>query len=467
MNLFRKKTVEDFSVSVKKSGLKKELNYMDLACLGIGSVVGSGVFVSAGQGAQIAGPAVIMSFIIAAITSGFCGLTYSELATMFPVAGSTYSYCYVAFGEIIAWIIGWNLMLEYLVSGAAVASGWSGTFVGVLKSCGINLPAAITASPLKGGIVDLPSVLVVAAITWILYMGVTQSTKVNNIIVAIKVAVILIFIFIGVTHINPANYHPFAPYGMKGVMSGAAIIFFAFIGFDSVSTAAEETANPKRDVPIGLAICLGVTIVLYVGVACVLTGMVPFKAIDITNALPAALARVGINWGSALVGVGAVVGMISTILVILYGQVRIFMVMARDGLLPKAFSSVNKKHSTPGICTIITGVITAVICGLFPLDVIIDLCNIGTLSAFLFVSIGVIVLRKTLPNVERKFKCPWVPFVPILTVLCCLYLMISLPGVTWIRFAIWTGVGLLLYFAYGMKHSILNDEKHNCIGDKN
>ncbi|WP_416176423.1 APC family permease [Clostridium sp.] len=458
MNLLRKKSINDFSNSIKKSGLKKELNYMDLALLGIGSVVGTGVFVSTGQGAQIAGPAVIISFVIAAITSALCGLTYSELASMFPVAGSTYSYCYVAFGEIVAWIIGWNLMLEYLVSGAAVASGWSSTFVGILKSSGINLPKAITTTPLKGGIIDLPSVLIVAIITYILYIGITQSNRVNSIIVGIKIFVILVFIFIGVTHINPINYHPFAPFGMKGIMSGAAIIFFSFIGFDSVSTAAEESKNPKTDVPIGLAICLGITIVLYIAVAAVLTGMVPFKNIDVENALPAALATVGINWGSALVGVGAVIGMISTLLVILYGQIRIFMVMARDGLLPESFSNINKKHRTPGICTIVTGVITAIICGLFPLNVIIDLCSIGTLSAFLFVSMGIIILRKTMPNVERKFKCPWVPFTPIITILFCLYLMISLPAVTWIRFCVWTGAGLLLYFIYGMKHSILNDE---------
>lgn len=456
MNLFRKKTVEDVSLSIGKNGLKKELNYFDLACLGIGSVVGSGVFVSAGQGAQIAGPAVIVSFLVAAITSALCALTYSELSTMFPVAGSTYSYCYVAFGEVVAWLMGWNLMLAYLVSGSVVASGWSGTFVGLLKSCGINLPDVITHAPLAGGIIDLPSVLIVGIITWILYMGVTQSTRVNNIIVGIKVFVILLFIFIGVTHINPINYHPFAPYGMKGVMAGAAIIFFAFIGFDAVSTAAEEAKNPKRDVPIGLAICLGLTILLYIAVACVLTGIVPFNTIDITNALPDALARVGINWGSALVGVGAVVGMISTILVILYGQVRIFMVMARDGLLPKVFCKINEKHSTPGTCTIITGAAAAFICGLFPLDVIIDLCNIGTLLAFMFVSGAVVVLRKTMPNMERKFRCPGVPYTPILTIIFCIYLMISLPGITWVKFAVWTVAGLAVYFIYGMKNSVLN-----------
>lgn len=456
MNLFRKKSIDDFKISAKKSHLKKGLNYIDLACLGIGSVVGTGVFVSTGQGAKLAGPAVIISFIVAAITSALCALTYSELATMFPVAGSTYSYCYVAFGEIIAWIIGWNLMLEYLVSGSAVASGWSSTFVDILKSCGINLPNLLTNSPFSGGIMDLPSILIVAIITWILYMGVTQSSRINTIIVFIKIFVILVFIFIGITHINPINYHPFAPYGIKGIMSGAAIIFFAFIGFDSVSTAAEETSNPYRDVPIGLAICLGTTIVLYIAVACILTGMVPFKLIDVNNALPNALAKVGINWGSALVGMGAVIGMISTILVILYGQIRIFMVMARDGLLPKSFANINDKHRTPGICTIVTGIITALICGFFPLNIIIELCNIGTLSAFIFVSIGIIVLRKTMPDMPRKFKCPGVPLTPILTILFCIYLMISLPLVTWIRFIIWTGVGLILYFLYGINHSVLN-----------
>lgn len=458
MNLFRKRSVEDFREAAKESGLRKKLSAFDIAALGIGSVVGTGIFVATGQGAQLAGPAVTISYVVAAITSILCALTYSELATMFPVAGSTYSYSYVAFGEIIAWIIGWDLMLEYLVSGAAVASGWSGTFVGILNNYGIHLPAALTNSPLTGGIIDLPSVMITLVVTWLLFIGVSESAKVNNIIVGVKIFVILVFLILGATHIQPQNYHPFAPFGTKGIMSGAAIIFFAFIGFDAVSTAAEETNNPKRDVPLGLGICMAVVVVLYIAVSLVLTGMVPFKSIDVNNALPGALSRIGINWGSALVGVGAVLGMISTLLVTVYGQVRIFMVMSRDGLLPKAFSTIHRKHGTPAMATLITGIVTAIIAGVLPLGIIMDLCNIGTLFAFVLVSIGVIVLRKTMPNVERKFKCPGVPYTPILTIFFCIYLMASLQLITWIRFAIWLLVGLVIYFLYGIKHSTLNSK---------
>lgn len=463
MNLFRKRTTEDFKRAASESHLMKKLSAFDLAALGIGSVVGTGIFVATGQGSQLAGPAVTISFIVAAITSALCALTYSELATMFPVAGSTYSYSYVAFGEIIAWIIGWDLILEYLVSAAAVASGWSGTLVGILKTYGIDFPTALTSAPTVGGIIDLPAVLITALITWILYLGVSESAKINNIIVGVKIFVILVFIFLGITHINTANYHPFAPFGINGIMSGAAIIFFAFIGFDAVSTAAEETENPKKDVPLGLAICLVVVIIMYIAVSLVLTGIVPFKSINVNDALPGALSHIGISWGSALVGVGAVVGMISTLLVTLYGQVRIFMVMARDGLLPKVFAEVNKKYSTPGLCTIITGIVTAVMAGLLPLSVIMELCNIGTLFAFILVSAGVVVLRRTMPNVERKFKCPGVPYTPALTVVFCLYLMASLPLVTWIRFGVWMLIGFAIYFAYGFKHSTINDETHNFI----
>ncbi len=457
--MWKKKSLKMELHAAKKTDLKKNLTSTDLAALGIGAVLGTGIFVSTGVGAHMAGPAVVLSFIVAAITSGLCALTYAELATMFPVAGSTYTYSYIAFGEIIAWIIGWDLMLEYLVSSAAVASGWSGTFVGLLKSAGLNLPAAITTGPASGGIIDLPAVLIVALVTWILYVGIKESAKLNNVIVLIKIGVILLFIVLGVFHISVAHYKPFAPFGWKGVMAGASIMFFAYIGFDAVSTAAEETINPKRDVPRGLAICLGVVIVLYVAVAVVITGMVPFKEISQNNAIPDALTRFGINWGAALVGTGAVIGMISTLLVMLYGQIRVFMVMSRDGLLPKAFSKVHPVHKTPTLCTIITGCIAAIMSGLLPLQEIIKLCNIGTLFAFVLVSIGVIVLRKTMPNAERKFKCPWVPLIPILTIIACFYLMSALPIETWIRFIIWLAIGLVIYFIYGRHHSILQHSK--------
>ncbi|MBW9151611.1 amino acid permease [Clostridium estertheticum] len=459
MDIWKKKTLEQMLHSAEKSDLKKNLTSKDLAALGIGAVVGTGIFVSTGVGAHLAGPAVVLSFIVAAVISALCALTYSELATMFPVAGSTYAYSYVAFGELIAWIIGWDLMLEYLVSSAAVASGWSGTFVGLLSSAGLNLPNAIIRTPSAGGIIDLPAVLITMFVTWILFIGIKESAKLNNKIVLVKVGVIVLFVILGVFHINVANYKPFAPFGWSGVMAGASIIFFAYIGFDAVSTAAEETINPKRDVPRGLAICLGVVIILYVAVALVITGMVPYKEIIENNAVPGALARFGINWGAALVGTGAVIGMISTLLVMLYGQIRVFMVMSRDGLLPKVFSKVHPIHKTPTLCTIITGSIAGIMAGFLPLDEIIKLCNIGTLFAFILVSIGVIVLRKTMPNIERKFRCPWVPVLPIISALACIYLMSALPLVTWIRFIIWLLIGIVIYFVYSRHHSLLQKEK--------
>jgi APA family basic amino acid/polyamine antiporter len=455
MSIWQTKTPQQIADAAEHTQLKKNLSAFDLAALGIGSVVGTGIFVATGQGAHLAGPGVLLSFIIAAVTCGFCALTYSELACMFPVAGSTYSYSYVAFGEVIAWIIGWDLMLEYLVSASAVASGWSGIFMGLLDSIGISLPKALLTTPLAGGIIDLPAVVITLLITWVLFIGIRESARINNIIVLVKVAVILLFIFLGVRHVNLANLKPMMPYGWKGVMAGAAIIFFAYIGFDAVSTAAEETKNPKRDVPLGLMICLGVVIVLYVAVAFVLTGIVPFKQIVVDNALPGALASIGIRWGGALVATGAIIGMVSTLLVTLYGQIRIFMVMARDGLLPAAFSRIHPKHRTPHICTWITGSATALIAGLFPLPMIINLCNIGTLFAFILVSVGVIVLRKTRPEVERKFRTPGVPFTPLITIVFCFYLMANLPGVTWVRFGAWLLAGLLIYFMYGIRHSKL------------
>lgn len=464
MDIFRTKSAEDMAETSEHSQLKKNLTAWDLAMFGIGSVVGVGVFVATGKGALEAGPGVILSYIIAGICCGFCALTYSELAAMFPVAGSTYSYTYVAFGELIAWIVGWDLMLEYLVAGSAVASGWSGAFNGLVKTIGINLPNALTNAPisdtsgvfaLTGCILDLPAVLISFFVTWLLFVGIKESARFNNVIVALKLAVIVLFIALGASHVKLSNLVPMMPNGWTGVMSGAAIIFFSYIGFDAVSTAAEETKNPKRDVPLGLMICLGTATVLYILCALVLTGIVPWKEIDVQNALPASLTRIGIHWGSALVATGAIVGMVSTLLVTVYGQIRIFMVMSRDGLLPKAFSTIHPVHQTPHICTWITGVVTAAIAGLLPLNAILELANIGTLFAFVLVSVGVVVLRRTKPNIERKFKCPGVPYTPLITVAYCLYLMYFLPIMTWIRFSVWLAIGLALYFVYGASHSAL------------
>ena len=466
MNIFKKKSVSQILEGVQKTALKKNLKAKDIAAFGIGAVVGVGIFVATGEGAHLAGPAVIISFIIAGIVACICGLCYCELSTMFPVAGSTYSYSYIVFGEIVAMIIGWCLTAEYLVACSAVASGWSGTFVGILKSIGITLPTAFIASPSKGGIVDLPAVLIIALITSILCYGMSESAKFNNIIVGIKIAIIIIFVALGVSHINPANYHPFAPFGFSGIFAGTATIFFSYIGFDAISTAAEEAENPKRDIPLGLIICLIVVTILYVSVAFVLTGMVPYQEIISENAVPGALARVGINWGAALVGTGAILGMISTLMVVLYGQVRIFMVMSRDGLLPKAFSKVHPTHKTPYISTIITGSIAAIIAGFLPLDFIVQFLSIGTLLGFTVVSAAVIVLRKTMPDFKRIFKTPGVPFTPIISIICCIALLSRLHARTWIGFLVWLTIGLLIYFFYGRRRSVLQNEEASEDSDK-
>lgn len=457
MNVFKKKSLEQMLEGVQKSALQKNLKAKDVAALGIGAVVGTGIFVATGVGAHAAGPAVIISFILAAIVACLCGLSYCELATMFPVAGSTYSYSYITFGEIVALIIGWCLTSEYLVAASAVASGWSGTFVGILKSAGVSLPQALISSSSKGGIVDLPAVLITLILTALLCYGMKESSRVNNIIVGIKIFVILVFIVLGLTHINPANYHPFMPFGWKGVFAGTTTIFFSYIGFDAIATSAEEVENPKRDMPLGLIMCLAIVSILYISVAVILTGMIPFKEIISENAVPGALATVGINWGSALVGTGAVIGMISTILAVLYGQVRIFMVMSRDGLLPKTFSKIHPIHKTPYISTIITGVTASIIAGFLPLDIIVQFLSVGTLLSFIVVSLAVIVLRKTMPNFKRIFKCPGVPFTPMVTVICCIVLLSRIQRITWIGFIIWLAIGLLIYFTYGRKHSVIQN----------
>jgi APA family basic amino acid/polyamine antiporter len=356
-------------------------------------------------------------------------------------------------------IIGWCLTAEYLVACSAIASGWSGTFVGILNSLGISLPTAFISSPAKGGIVDLPAIIIIAIITLLLCYGMQESAKVNNIIVGIKIAIILIFIALGVGNINIANYQPFIPYGFGGIFAATATIFFSYIGFDAISTAAEEAENPKRDIPLGLIICLIVVTILYVSVAVVLTGMIPFKEIISENAVPGALATVGINWGAALVGIGAILGMISTQMVVLYGQVRIFMVMSRDGLLPKLFSKVHPKFKTPYLSTLITGTLAAIIAGFLPLDFIVQFLSIGTLLGFSVVSLAVIVLRKTMPDFKRTFKTPWVPFTPAVSIISCLVLLSRLHMKTWIGFLIWLGIGLLVYIFYGRKHSLLQNEE--------
>jgi len=460
-NIFRTKSVEQLMAETNKGGnsLKRVLGPMDLIALGIGAIIGTGIFVLTGVvAANYSGPALIVSFIVSGLACAFAALCYAEFAAMVPVAGSAYTYGYAALGEFWAWIIGWDLILEYMVAVAAVAIGWSGYACNLLKAAGINLPVALTAAPgvAPGAIVNLPAILIIALITSLLIIGIRQSSWVNNVIVVIKIAVVLLFIALGVSHINPANWTPFMPFGWNGVMTGAAVVFFAYIGFDAVSTAAEEVKNPQRDLPIGIVVSLLVCTVLYIVVSAILTGMVPYTQFkEVSAPVAFALAQVGVQWGSAAVAVGAICGITSVLLVMALGQTRVLFAMSRDGLLPRIFGQVSSKFGTPVKSTLLTGVISAILAGFTPIGVVAELTNIGTLAAFVVVSASVIYLRKTKPELNRPFKCPGAPFTPILAIIFCLYLIFSLPLITQIRFLVWLAIGLVVYFAYGRKNSVL------------
>ena len=457
--LFKTKPIEDLlSEAAGKEGLKKVLGAFELTMLGIGAIIGTGIFVLTGvAAANYSGPALVISFIISALACCFAALCYAEFASMIPVAGSAYTYGYAALGEIWGWIIGWDLILEYTVAIAAVAIGWSGYVVSLFKAGGIILPAALVNAPgVEGGMINLPAIGIIAVITCLLIVGVKQTANVNNIIVGIKLAVILLFIVLGVGHVHPSNWHPFMPYGWGGVLQGAAIIFFAYIGFDAVSTASEECKNPAKDMPKGIIGSLVICTILYIIVSLILTGMVPYLQFKNTAAPVAyALQSVGINWGAALVSVGALCGITSVLLVMMFGQTRVFFAMSRDGLLPKVFGAVHPKYGTPAKSTVLVGVMTAIIAAWLPIGLVAELTNIGTLAAFIIVSIAVIVLRKTRPDIKRSFKCPGSPFTPLLSVFFCGLLIYKLPHLTQIRFVVWLLIGFVVYFTYSYKHSTM------------
>ncbi|MGE1062985.1 amino acid permease [Megasphaera paucivorans] len=457
--IFRTKSINEFiSETQKEGGMNKVLGTFELTMLGIGCIIGTGIFVLTGvAAADYAGPALVISFIIAAIACGCAALCYSEFAAMVPVAGSAYTYGYIALGEFWAWIIGWDLILEYAFAIGAVAIGWSGYFANIMSNIGINLPAILTNAPYAGGIVNLPAMLIIALVTWINIMGVRQSSSVNNVIVAIKLAVVLLFIVLGFSNVNPDNWHPFMPYGWNGVLSGASVIFFAYIGFDAVSTAAEEVKNPQKDLPRGIILSLIICTVLYIIVSAILTGMVPYLDFK-GQAAPVAFAlqQVGYHWGAAIISVGAICGLTSVLLVMLFGQSRILFVMSRDGLLPGIFGHINQKYKTPARSSLIIGIITAIVAGFLPIGIVAELTNIGTLCAFMIVAAAVIVLRKKAPDRPRAFKCPWVPVVPALAIIFCGILIWMLPVVTQIRFIVWLILGLIIYFGYSYDHSIIS-----------
>ncbi|MBV8147169.1 MAG: amino acid permease [Gammaproteobacteria bacterium] len=467
--------------------LRRALNATHLTLLGIGGIIGTGIFVLTGTAAaNHAGPALPLSFIVAGLGCTFAGLCYAEFSAMIPVSGSAYSYSYATLGEGVAWFIGWNLVLEYLFAVATVSVGWSGYAVSLLQQLHVQIPAALSNAPFgtplgkeafeivrTGAIINVPAILIVAVIATICYVGIKQSAWFNSVIVAIKVTVIVLFIVFGLSYIDTANWHPFIPpntgqtgvFGWSGVLAASGVIFFAYIGFDAVSTAAQETRNPQRDMPIGILASLVICTVLYVIVSAVLTGMVSYRELDV--AAPVALALDRHNapyWVGFAVKIGAVCGMTSVMLVMTIAQARIFFAMARDGLLPPFFGRVHPRFQTPSTGTIITGFFAALVGGLFPVKILGELVSIGTLAAFVTVCLGVLILRRTRPDLPRPFRTPWPRFVCIAGALVCSLMMVSLGPATWLRLVVWTLVGVVIYAFYGYQHSKLRKAANGAAG---
>jgi APA family basic amino acid/polyamine antiporter len=458
--LFRTKPVIEFLSETTEAGhsLKKTLRVWDLIALGIGCIIGVGIFVLPGvQAARHSGPGIILSFTIAALACACSALCYAELAAMIPVAGSAYTYGYATLGELPAWVIGWDLILEYMVAAVLVSTGWSAYLVNLLSHLGLQLPQALIASPWDKvpGTFNLPAVFIVGLLTWLLVRGIKESSRVNLIIVTVKIAVILFFIVLSVNYIRPINWKPFMPFGFGGVMTSAAIVFLAFVGFDAVSTAAEESVNPQRDMPIGIIASLSVATILYVAVSAIMTGVVPYSKLDVANPIALVLNELGKPWASMIISVGAISGITSVLLVLLLGQPRILFAMSRDGLLPPYLSRVHPRYKTPHLTTITTGIIVAIAAAFTPIDVSSELCSIGTLFAYIIVCAGVIVLRHTRPEIKRPFRVPLFPVLPFLGILLCSYLMISLPRTAWERFVVWLIIGLTIFILYSRKHSRL------------
>jgi APA family basic amino acid/polyamine antiporter len=475
MDLFRRKRITDLQAeALSDTSLHRCLNASHLTMLGIGAIIGTGIFVLTGTvAAQNAGPAVVLSFVLAGVASVFAALCYAEFAALVPMAGSAYTYGYATLGELFAWIIGWDLILEYALGAVTVSIGWSGYVVSFLNDVGIHIPPALTAArgqlvTLADGstvtaIFNLPAVLIVGLISTLLVVGIRESATVNNVIVYVKVAVVLLFIAGAAHAVNTANWHPFIPantgardhFGWTGVMAGAGVVFFAYIGFDAVSTAAQEAKNPQRDMPIGIIGSLLVCTLLYIIVSAIATGVVPYHQLDVPDPIAVAADAAGLGWLSVLIKIGAIAGLSSVILVMLLGQSRIFWTMSRDGLLPPFVAKVHPKFRTPWITTIITGVAVMIPAALFTVREAGSLVSIGTLLAFVIVSAGVLVLRVREPNLPRAFKTPLVWFVAPAGVVSALYLMVSLPMRTWERLIIWFVLGMILYFAYGVRRSKL------------
>jgi len=479
--LFRTKSLDALIAESEEPSrhLKRALGPIELIALGIGAIIGAGIFAtigtaSAGGANHVgAGPAIVISFLITAVGCGFCALCYAEFASLVPISGSAYTYSYATLGEFVAWIIGWDLIIEYAMGNVAVAVSWSGYFTELLRGFGLDIPlwlrtdlrtalrtpGLMDSAPHLAGIpivFNLPAVVIVALITWVLVIGIKESSRFNTAMVILKVAILLFFIAVGAFYVKPENWTPFAPNGFKGIGVGASLIFFAYIGFDAVSTAAEECRNPQKDMPIGMIGSLVICTVMYIVVALVLTGMLPLSEIHgSAEPLAKAFSLLGMGWAAGIVAFGAVIATTAVLLVFQLGQARIFFSMARDGLLPKSFAAVHPRFRTPHLTTIWTGVAVALLSAFANLDVFVELTNIGTLFAFVLVSIGVMILRYKEPNRPRPFRTPLVPFVPLAGIAICIYLMVNLPAATWARFGIWLAIGIVFYFLYGYRKSRL------------
>ncbi len=447
------------------SGLNRCLSALDLTMLGIGAIIGTGIFVLTGIAAATqSGPAVVVSFILAGTACAFAALSYAELSSSIGGCGSAYNYSYAAFGELFAWCIGWDLLLEYGVAVAAVANGWSGYFQNALLAIGFGLPEALTRAPSMGGLINLPAAAIVLVLMILLIIGVKQSARFNVIMVFVKLTTITVFVAIAAFNVNPENWTPFMPFGWfgedatgkpVGVVAGAALVFFAYIGFDAVSTAAEEARNPQKDLPTGIIASLVICTVIYIVVSGLLTGIVPYTELNVASPVAHSLQLLGFNWASGLVATGVITGLTTVMLVLYYGLTRVIFAMSRDGLLPDVFATVNKHTKTPVRVIVITGIMISVIAGFIPLGELAELVNIGTLFAFVMVCLGVIVLRILHPEIPRPFRAPYGPLFPVLGLISCSALILALPPITWLRFVVWMILGLLVYFCYSMRRSKL------------
>ena len=474
-DLFARKPLSQLlETSERDHALKRVLGPLNLIALGVGAVIGAGIFVITGSAAaQYAGPAITLSFVLAGAGCAFAGLCYAELASMIPIAGSAYTYAYASLGELIAWVIGWDLVLEYAFSAATVASGWSANAVSLLQDFGIAIPGGFAATPAERGIFNVPAFLIVCLVTIILVVGIRESANLNVIVVFIKVGTVITFLMVATAFLlkNPdvarRNWSPFIPpnagrfgeYGWSGIARGAATIFFAYIGFDAVSTAAQESRDPQRDMPVGILGSLALCTILYLVVAAALTGVVHYSKLNVAAPVAVAIDAAGVTWGSLLVKSGTLAGLSTVMLTTLLGQSRIFFVMAKDGLLPRWVGAIHPRFRTPWMSSIVVGLAIATVAGLLPISTLGNLVSIGTLLAFIIVCLGVWILRRIRPDMERPFRTPLVPAVPILGIGISLLLMASLPIDTWIRLVVWLVIGLVIYFGYGRHHSVLRGSR--------